>query len=84
MLRDNNYLKASVHSYSDIQKSVPIKPVRVLPSIAVGCFNSHPLIDGVLQKSGFRYGLLENAVYHNSLASSHGEVACRLVAVVFW
>ncbi|MFN4895453.1 MAG: hypothetical protein ACK5HO_06675, partial [Pseudomonadota bacterium] len=27
------------------------------------CFDSHPRIDSVPQKPGFRYGLLENAIY---------------------
>ena len=50
--------------YSDVQKSVPVKPARLLPYITIGCcFDSHPRIDSVLQKPGFRYGLLESAIY---------------------
>jgi hypothetical protein len=50
--------------YSDVQKSVPVKLARLLSYITIGCcFDSHPRIDSVLQRSGFRYGLLENAIY---------------------
>ncbi|MFN4895693.1 MAG: hypothetical protein ACK5HO_07880, partial [Pseudomonadota bacterium] len=36
---------------------------RLLLDITIGCcFDSHPRIDSVLQNSGFRYGLLENAI----------------------
>jgi hypothetical protein len=49
--------------YSDVQKSVPVKLARLLLDITIGCcFDSHPRIDSVLQNSGFRYGLLENAI----------------------
>ncbi|MFN5062725.1 MAG: hypothetical protein ACK5GN_07745, partial [Pseudomonadota bacterium] len=45
------------------QKSVPVKLARLLLDITIGCcFDSHPRIDSVLQNSGFRYGLLENAI----------------------
>ncbi|MFN5063232.1 MAG: hypothetical protein ACK5GN_10330, partial [Pseudomonadota bacterium] len=47
----------------DVQKSVPVKLARLLLDITIGCcFDSHPRIDSVLQNSGFRYGLLENAI----------------------
>jgi hypothetical protein len=50
-------------SYSDVQKSVPVKLARLLVYISISCcFDSHPRIDSVLQKYGFRYGLLENAI----------------------
>jgi hypothetical protein len=50
-------------NYSDVQKSVPVKLARLLLDITIGCcFDSHPRIDSVLQNSGFRYGLLENAI----------------------
>jgi hypothetical protein len=49
--------------YSDVQKSVPVKLARLLLDITIGCcFDSHPRIDSVLQKSRFRYGLLQNAI----------------------
>ncbi|MFN5063909.1 MAG: hypothetical protein ACK5GN_13815, partial [Pseudomonadota bacterium] len=48
-----------------VQKSVPVKLARLLLDITIGCcFDSHPRIDSVLQNSGFRYGLLENAIAH--------------------
>jgi hypothetical protein len=50
-------------NYSDVQKSVPVKLARLLLYISISCcFDSHPRIDSVLQKYGFRYGLLENAI----------------------
>ncbi|MFN5064026.1 MAG: hypothetical protein ACK5GN_14415, partial [Pseudomonadota bacterium] len=50
-------------NYSDVQKSVLVKLARLLLDITIGCcFDSHPRIDSVLQNSGFRYGLLENAI----------------------
>jgi hypothetical protein len=50
-------------NYSDVQKSVPVKLARLLLDITIGCcFDSHPRIDSILQNSGFRYGLLENAI----------------------
>jgi hypothetical protein len=55
--------------YSDMQKSVPVKLARLLLKITIGCcFDSHPRIDNVLQNSGFRHGLLENAIAVISLA----------------
>jgi hypothetical protein len=46
-----------------VQKSVPVKLARLLLDITIGCcFDSHPRIDSVPQNSGFRYGLLENAI----------------------
>ena len=46
-----------------MQKSAPVKLARLLLHITIGCcFDSHPRIDSVLQRSGFRYGLLENAI----------------------
>jgi hypothetical protein len=49
--------------YSDVQKSVPVKLARLLVDITIRCcFDSHPRIDSFLQNSGFRYGLLENAI----------------------
>ena len=58
-------------SYSDVQKSVPVKLARLLLDITIGCcFDSHPRIDSVLQNSGFRYGLLENAIEDNKLLSA--------------
>ncbi|MFO0416311.1 MAG: carbonic anhydrase, partial [Pseudomonadota bacterium] len=46
-----------------VQKSVPVKLARLLLYISISCcFDSHPRIDSVLQKYGFRYGLLENAI----------------------
>ncbi|MFN4896547.1 MAG: hypothetical protein ACK5GN_02935 [Pseudomonadota bacterium] len=46
-----------------MQKSAPVKLARLLLDITIGCcFDSHPRIDSVLQNSGFRYGLLENAI----------------------
>jgi hypothetical protein len=51
------------NSYSDVQKSVPVKLARLLLCISISCcLDSHPRIDSVLQKYGFRYGLLENAI----------------------
>ncbi|MFN5061944.1 MAG: hypothetical protein ACK5GN_03785 [Pseudomonadota bacterium] len=42
---------------------MPVKLARLLLDITIGCcFDSHPRIDSVLQNSGFRYGLLENAI----------------------
>jgi hypothetical protein len=53
-----------------VQKSVPVKLARLLLDITIGCcFDSHPRIDSVLQNSGFRYGLLENAI------KTHGTIA---------
>jgi hypothetical protein len=66
-----------MRSYSDVQKSVPVKSARLLPYITMGFyFDSHPRIDSVFQKPGFRYGpslwtfaidlrygLFENAIY---------------------
>jgi hypothetical protein len=46
-----------------VQKSVPVKLARLLVCISIiCCFDSHPRIDSVLQKYGFSYGLLENAI----------------------
>ncbi|MFN4896737.1 MAG: hypothetical protein ACK5GN_06480 [Pseudomonadota bacterium] len=46
-----------------MQKSAPVKLARLLLDITIGCcFDSHPRIDIVLQNSGFRDGLLENAI----------------------
>jgi hypothetical protein len=60
-------LHACIHIlevYSDVQKSLPVKLARLLPYITIGCcFDSHPRIDSVLQRPGFRYGLLENAIH---------------------
>ncbi|MFN5062561.1 MAG: hypothetical protein ACK5GN_06920 [Pseudomonadota bacterium] len=43
---------------------MPVKLARLLLYITIGCcFDSHPRIDSVLQNSGFRYGLLENAIF---------------------
>ncbi|MFN4894654.1 MAG: hypothetical protein ACK5GN_07940, partial [Pseudomonadota bacterium] len=54
-----------------VQKSVPVKLARLLLDITIGCcFDSHPRIDSVLQNSGFRYGLLENAIYVSQVSSS--------------
>jgi hypothetical protein len=51
------------HNYSDAQKSVPVKPARLLPCITIGCcFDSHPRIDSVLQNPTFCYGLWETAM----------------------
>ena len=53
---------------SDVQKSVSVKLARLLPDIAIGCcFDSRPRIDSVLQRPGFRYGLLENAIEPSEL-----------------
>ncbi|MFN4894816.1 MAG: hypothetical protein ACK5HO_03445 [Pseudomonadota bacterium] len=42
---------------------MPVKLARLLRYITINCcFDSHPRIDSVLQNSGFRYGLLENAI----------------------
>ncbi|MFN4896677.1 MAG: hypothetical protein ACK5GN_00315 [Pseudomonadota bacterium] len=42
---------------------MPVKLARRLLDITIGCcFDSHPRIDSVLQNSGFRYELLENAI----------------------
>jgi hypothetical protein len=60
---DSGRLPISRAAYSDVQKSVPVKLARLLQYISIGCcFDSHPRIDNVLQKYGFRYGLLENAI----------------------
>jgi hypothetical protein len=49
-------LKKHTGSYTDVQKSVPVKLARLLLDITIGCcFDSHPRIDSVLQNSGFRY-----------------------------
>jgi hypothetical protein len=46
-----------------VQKSVLVKLARLLLYISIiCCLDSHPRIDSVLQKYGFRYGLLENAI----------------------
>ncbi|MFN5062185.1 MAG: hypothetical protein ACK5GN_05000, partial [Pseudomonadota bacterium] len=59
----------------DVQKSVPVKLARLLLDITIGCcFDSHPRIDSVLQNSGFRYGLLENAI-HSSSATRQKKAA---------
>ncbi|MFN4896977.1 MAG: hypothetical protein ACK5GN_09380 [Pseudomonadota bacterium] len=39
---------------------MPVKLARLYITIGC-CFDSHPLIDSVPQKSGFSCGLLENA-----------------------
>ncbi|MFN4895020.1 MAG: hypothetical protein ACK5HO_04485 [Pseudomonadota bacterium] len=40
-----------------------VKLARLLLDITIGCcFDSHPRINSFLQNSGFRYGLLENAI----------------------
>ncbi|MFN4895240.1 MAG: hypothetical protein ACK5GN_06110 [Pseudomonadota bacterium] len=42
---------------------MPVKLARLLRYITRSCcFDSHPRIDSVPQKPGFRYGLLENAI----------------------
>ncbi|MFN4896942.1 MAG: hypothetical protein ACK5GN_05450 [Pseudomonadota bacterium] len=42
---------------------MPVKLARLLLDFTIGCcFDSHPRIDSVLQNSGFRFGLLENAI----------------------
>ncbi|MFN4897153.1 MAG: hypothetical protein ACK5HO_15325 [Pseudomonadota bacterium] len=42
---------------------MPVKLARLLLDITIGCcFDSHPRIDSVLQKSRLRYGLLQNAI----------------------
>ncbi|MFN4894686.1 MAG: hypothetical protein ACK5HO_02790 [Pseudomonadota bacterium] len=47
---------------------MPVKLARLLLDITICCcFDSHPRIDSVLQNSGFRYGLLENAINMRSL-----------------
>ncbi|MFN4894685.1 MAG: hypothetical protein ACK5HO_02785 [Pseudomonadota bacterium] len=44
-----------------------MKHPRLLLDITIGCcFDSHPRIDSVLQNSGVRYGLLENAINDNT------------------
>jgi hypothetical protein len=63
----------SIHGviYSDVQKSVPVKLARLLLYISISCcFDSHPRIDSVLQKYGFRCGLLENAIVDRFFSSS--------------
>ncbi|MFN4896930.1 MAG: hypothetical protein ACK5HO_14175 [Pseudomonadota bacterium] len=46
---------------------MPVKLARLLLDITIGCcFDSHPRIDSVLQNSGFCYGLLENAIFHET------------------
>ena len=58
-------------SYSDLQKSLPVKLARLLPSITIGyCFDSHPRINSVFQKHGYRSGLLENAITVHFSATS--------------
>jgi hypothetical protein len=50
-------------SYCDVSKSVPVKLARLLPYITIGCcFDSHPLIDSVIQKLSVRHELLDNAI----------------------
>ncbi|MFN4895208.1 MAG: hypothetical protein ACK5GN_04055 [Pseudomonadota bacterium] len=52
---------------------MPVKLARLLLDITIGCcFDSHPRIDSVLQNSGFRYGLLENAI--DSSKAPHFEI----------
>ncbi|MFN4897094.1 MAG: hypothetical protein ACK5GN_07120 [Pseudomonadota bacterium] len=42
---------------------MPVKLARLLLDISISCcFDSHPRIDSVLQKYGFRYGLPGNAI----------------------
>ncbi|MFN5063748.1 MAG: hypothetical protein ACK5GN_12990 [Pseudomonadota bacterium] len=61
---------------------MPVKLARLLLDITIGCcFDSHPRIDSVLQNSGFRHGLLENAIerlilhfYDHFFAHSYGEI----------
>ncbi|MFN4894980.1 MAG: hypothetical protein ACK5HO_04280 [Pseudomonadota bacterium] len=58
---------------------MPVKLARLLLDITIGfCFDSHPRIDSVLQNSGFRYGLLENAI-ENILRSGFQYADCDLV-----
>jgi hypothetical protein len=46
-----------------VLQSVSVKLARFRLYIAISrCFDSHPRIDSVLQKYGFSYGLLENAI----------------------
>ncbi len=60
--------------YSAMQKSVPVKLASLLPHTTIGyCFDSHPRIDSVLQKSGFCKGLSEKAtrmrrLFHSSVS----------------
>ncbi|MFN4897082.1 MAG: hypothetical protein ACK5HO_14965 [Pseudomonadota bacterium] len=63
---------------------MPVKLARLLLDVTIGCcFDSHPRIDSVLQNSGFRYGLLENAIcgvycaYRASLRTSTNQKVCR-------
>jgi orotidine-5'-phosphate decarboxylase len=54
-----------------VQKSVPVKLARLLLDITIGCcFDSHPRIDSVIPNSGFRYGLLENAIVNRGASMS--------------
>jgi hypothetical protein len=59
---------------------VPVKLARLLLDITIGCcFDSHPRIDSVLQNSGFRYGLLENAMRASTIeALSKSTIPSRL------
>ncbi|MFN4896437.1 MAG: hypothetical protein ACK5HO_11670 [Pseudomonadota bacterium] len=42
---------------------MPVKLATLFLYISISCcFDSHPRIDSVLQNSGFRYGLLKNAI----------------------
>ncbi len=53
----------NVGLYTDLQKSASVELARLLPYVTVTCcFDSHPRIDSILQKSQYRYGLLENAI----------------------
>ncbi|MFN5061759.1 MAG: hypothetical protein ACK5GN_02830 [Pseudomonadota bacterium] len=57
---------------------MPVKLARLLLDITIGCcFDSHPRIDSVLQNSGFRFGLLENAMYRlNYYAAAKNFLEC--------
>jgi hypothetical protein len=67
-----------------VQKSVPVKLARLLLDITIGCcFDSHPRIDSVLQNSGFRYGLLENAIVWKNQQKTTSECGKIMGATSF-
>ncbi|MFN4896366.1 MAG: hypothetical protein ACK5HO_11315 [Pseudomonadota bacterium] len=63
---------------------MPVKLARLLLDITIGCcFDSRPRIDSVLQNSGFRYGLLENAIKQLILVLWLTKI-CILSQLGFW
>ncbi|MFN4896408.1 MAG: hypothetical protein ACK5HO_11525 [Pseudomonadota bacterium] len=64
---------------------MPVKLAKLLLDITIGCcFDSHPRIDSVLQNSGFRYGLLENAICGLGGLVLRRNFIRRLLDILVW